>query len=537
MKKLTIIISVLTLVMGMSQCRKTDKQVAPDGSDGMYVTLKAGIGNDAKTEILPSGLVQWSAGDKLYVVGSTQGYLGTLTTVNYTEASASATFAGRIDEITESQDIHFYYFGKTDVTLSGTEYNYSIATQDGTLDGIENTTHLMQGAAENVEAHTVDFGNVAMHNMMSVAQLDICGYETAAVCHAIASRTLNLTTGEWSSNGTVGDIALNNPSGKYYMALIPSDAVQTLTFRQNGSDANPIAISKTIEAGKLYTECGASIPVKLSKAFTVNANGLKVMFSPGNLQYIYNGGSPYFKFADNQWDYFGGTESQGQFTISDKVDRDLFGRGTSGYDGKNPYMTTSSTSSYYSGDIAGTNYDWGQYNDIYNPSSKQTDAAGTWRTPTWAEWEYLLFTRTVKVNGVDQVPYLLCKVKGKNGLVVLPDNWDGSLFKGTVFENSYGNVTVGNCTFNESSVPTWSAMEAAGVVFLPAAGGRSGSPTTTTPSMVGKRGCYWSSTIHTTAEGKSLWFATDNITSPLKITEQEQSIAHGLSVRLVKNVN
>ena len=535
MKKLTIIISVLVLVMCMSQCKKSDNLAAPEGGEGRFVTLTASIGDGSKTEILPDGLVQWSAGDKLYVVGSTQGYLGTLTTANYSKASASATFAGRINEITESQDIHFYYFGKTDVTLSGTEYYYSIATQDGTLDGIENTMHLMQGAAENVEAHSVNFGNVAMHNMMSVAQLDICGYETAAVCNAIASRTLNLTTGEWSSNGTAGDIALNNPSGKYYMALIPSDAVQTLTFRQNGSDANPIAISKTIEAGKLYTECGASIPVKLSKAFTVNADGLKVMFSPGNLQYIYNGGSPYFKFADNQWDYFGGTESHGQFTNSPYVDRDLFGWGTSRYDDKYPYMTTSSTSSYYSGDIAGTNYDWGQYNDIYNPSSKQTYAAGTWRTPTWAEWEYLLFTRCIKVNGVDQVPYMLCIVNDKKGLAVLPDNWDGSLFEGTSFENSYGNVTVGNCTFNESSDPTWSAMEAAGVVFLPAAGGRSGSPTTTTPSKVGIRGCYWSSTSSNTDKGRSIWFATDASSDQVK--EVDQTIAFGLSVRLVKNVN
>ena len=536
MKKLTIIISVLTLVMGMSQCRKTDKQVAPDGSDGMYVTLKAGIGNDAKTEILPSGLVQWSAGDKLYVVGSTQGYLGTLTTANYSKASASATFAGRINEITESQDIHFYYFGKTDVTLSGTEYYYSIATQDGTLDGIENTMHLMQGAAENVEAHTVDFGNVAMHNMMSVAQLDICGYETAAVCHAIASRTLNLTTGEWSSNGTVGDITLSNPTDKYYMALIPSDAVQTLTFRQNDSDAKPIAISKTIEAGKLYTQGGSSIAVKLSKAFTVNADGLKVLFSPGNLIYK-NADTPTdFSFAANQWVYVGGnTAGSGQFQNNKNVTRDLFGWGTSGYENKYPYLVYSTPNSYFhAGDIAGTNsnYDWGQYNAIYNPSSQQTDAAGTWRTPTWAEWEYLLFTRTVKVNGVDQVPYLLCIVNGKKGLAVLPDNWDGTLFSGTAFANSYGNVTVESCTFNESTTPKWSAMEAAGVVFLPAAGGRSNG---TNPSMVGLRGCYWSSTKYDDTKARCLWFATD--VSSNQIKEVDQTIDVGSSVRLVKDVN
>ncbi len=61
--------------------------------------------------------------------------------------------------------------------------------------------------------------------------------------------------------------------------------------------------------------------------FTINANGDQVYFSQGNLQYIGSAATPYWKFADHQWDYIG----DAQTGTSEMLDRDLFGWGTSGY--------------------------------------------------------------------------------------------------------------------------------------------------------------------------------------------------------------
>ena len=110
MKRLTLIITALVLVMGMAQCKKNDNTAASDEGKGVFVSLTAGLDDGAKTEILPSGLVNWSIGDKLYVVGATDGYLGSLTTE--ADGSPTATFEGYINDITATQDIHFYYVGK-----------------------------------------------------------------------------------------------------------------------------------------------------------------------------------------------------------------------------------------------------------------------------------------------------------------------------------------------------------------------------------------------------------------------------------------
>ena len=48
----------------------------------------------------------------------------------------------------------------------------------------------------------------------------------------------------------------------------------------------------------------------LSGIFTINASGTTVQFSKGNLQYIGSASTPYWKFADNQWDYLGTSTNQ-----------------------------------------------------------------------------------------------------------------------------------------------------------------------------------------------------------------------------------
>ena len=113
----------------------------------------------------------------------------------------------------------------------------------------------------------------------------------------------------------------------------------------------------------------AQLPGALNGLFTINDDGDQVYFSQGNLQYIGSASTPYWKFADHQWDCLGTTTGQNSDSVT--VDRDLFGWGTSGFDnGQECYQPWSTTAyyqgeSYYSwGDLTGS-ADWG-YNASYS---------------------------------------------------------------------------------------------------------------------------------------------------------------------------
>ena len=155
---------------------------------------------------------------------------------------------------------------------------------------------------------------------------------------------------------------------------------------------------------------------------------------------------------------------------------DLFGWGTSDYNGKNPYMTSTDYFDYGDGcnDIAGTNYDWGVYNAISNGGNQ----AGLWRTLTRDEWYYLINTRTNASSKKD-----VATVNDVTGLILLPDNW--TLPEGLTFTSGAN----GDFAQNTYSTADWAKMEANGAVFLPAAGYRSG----TYVVDVGTGGYYWSS--------------------------------------------
>ena len=258
---------------------------------------------------------------------------------------------------------------------------------------------------------------------------------------------------------------------------------------------------------KLFSVLSAYVLVTVSVS-AQNTNGAiraefsvsdstKVYFSQGNLQYYPK--KNIWRFAKHQYDMY-----------TNWID--LFGWGTSGYNGKNPYMTSTSYSDYGDGsnDIAGTNYDWGVYNKISNGGNQ----AGLWRTLTKDEWNYVISNRT-------DARYLrgTATVNGVNGLILLPDNW--TLPTGVTF--TYGE---GGWSQNTYSASEWSKMEANGAVFLPAAGYRFG----TDVYGVGYGGDYWSSSAYDFYNAGCLYFFGDYVEADYGSRD------YGLSVRLVQDV-
>jgi len=228
-----------------------------------------------------------------------------------------------------------------------------------------------------------------------------------------------------------------------------------------------------------FNEDGASYAL-----FSIGENR-QVRFSRGNLQY--QASTDTWRFAEEQYDFVGSENSY----ISDTNSRwiDLFGWGTSGWNSGavcyQPWSTSSTTENYVPcGDTASNltgdciNADWGIYNAISNGGNQP----GMWRTPSQAEWHYL-----ASVRDSASAKYGVARINNVCGVVVLPDNW--TLPEGLTFNPGGGAYAKNNYTLSE-----WNRMEAAGAIFLPAAGYRTGTSFYNPYAGIGIAGLYWSST-------------------------------------------
>lgn len=194
--------------------------------------------------------------------------------------------------------------------------------------------------------------------------------------------------------------------------------------------------------------------------FTI-ANGTQVHFSKGNLKRV----DGTWSFHTHQYDILNSWTS---------TSCDLFYWETTGNYGSNEVCVTSSGTP---SDVV----DWG------------TTMGIGWHTLTGkisGEWYYLFNYRdnadakhgftTINVNG-----------NAKVGYVVLPDHW--TLPTGCDFTSDRSNYYNSNI-YDEDQ---WAKMEAAGAVFLPAAGVRNNSGTNGAAVLFGGGICgYWASTAH-----------------------------------------
>ena len=228
--------------------------------------------------------------------------------------------------------------------------------------------------------------------------------------------------------------------------------------------------------------------------FTINSNGDKVFFSKGNLQYNATTGG--FSFAEHQWDTIG-TNNRLNGTM------DLFSWGT----GRTPNSSTASTAFN----------DWGA-----NPISNGGNQANQWRTLTAAEWYYLFMNRSTNLFG-------LGTVNGVKGLILLPDQWNGTGFNpGTKLLN--GNQYKGaKWTDNTYTAVQWAEMEAQGAVFLPVTGERDGYSVTSAESYGG--GVYWTSSA-TGGNTAGMVYFTESDIRP----SGQWRTHYGYAVRLVQSI-
>ena len=203
----------------------------------------------------------------------------------------------------------------------------------------------------------------------------------------------------------------------------------------------------------------------LDGVFTVSNSGTRVQFSKGNLQYVNNT----YQFAEHQYDYIG------------------------------------------------VNQDWFAFNNYSAPSD-----GISWYVLSQAEWEYLFVTRTVTNTLSAGARYSKATIGDTyKGVIVFPDNYTHP--DGTGFTGHCENAT--EAYSSTVSLKGWALMEAAGCVFLPAAG------YSTVPDQVNKAAIYQSTTLvdDNTKYNYTPGFYNDKISM-----DDKSYTSTGVSVRFVK---
>ena len=350
---------------------------------------------------------------------------------------------------------------------------------------------------------------------------------------------------------TVGHTENHNVSRKYYVILPPFTSknvtVRIQTLRHTEGE-------QTIENQKIRTITAATtsavnlprnyiVPLHISSEpiedngltgyFSVDGDGhgndtYKVVFSRGNLQHV-NSNNPStgdWKFADRQYDFFGQmnvtsdgyslTNTVDLFCWSESEEPDAFGMYT--YD---PWTAQ------WQGGSHTTFMDWGYYKEISG------DPAGTWFTLSADQWYYLFHSRVngrgaelrgkAHITGVKGHAARSYTMNGTteprtsiDGFILLPDDWTSEDIPTGL---SFDPEQVNNYTVSE-----WARMEAAGAMFLPAAGWGSSYHNEDDDSDEGNDiyntyldGQYWSSTRHqpnqTSAYGDAYYVAYEYATA------------------------
>lgn len=509
MKKMTII-SMMALLVLCASCKK-DKEQNTENSNVCFSATVENHSANGKT-ILNDNQVLWEKGDEIKVTSSTSTEPVTFTAGN---AGAKAKFYAESvdDNFVKPNSVYTAFYG-------------NIEGNTLTLPSSQNYVANSFGSGENPMAAVSAAGETKLPFKNICGFLELKLYAPASTAYEVSSITLKQTgatlwgTGEVSISDGIpslgalsggsdeltlncGDIPLSDVAsqpttfhfvvpvgtlgGSFTVTMTTKDGA---VWSKTATNQTAIARNDMKSMAVLKAEPAQPIPTgALSGKFSVAA-GKQVYFSKGNLQFIGSASPTYWKFADNQYDYL-----SGQATTSQSVNRDLFGWGTSGYNHNNlcyqPWSTSQTNSDYYAyksysnklSDGSGK-ADWG-YNKIKNGGD--TENMG-WRTLSGgdqnagSEWEYLISKRG---NYKDRraLGRILVNTVYYNGLILLPDVW--ALPNGCSFTSNVTDSFITNTYTSEQ----WDLMEAAGAVFLPAAGIRTG----TSISGAGSSGIYWSS--------------------------------------------
>ncbi len=492
-KYLSFIMSSL-VAMAYTSCSNSDDVIdTPDPVVKTYtMTVDAQKGSNGTRALVLDGTTlnsTWTEGDPVEVYKG-EDHIGTLTAQSTgANTSLKGTLTGELNVDNK-------------LTLKYLSPNYN--SQKGTIASIsENCDY----SVATVKVTNIDGGNISTENANFENQQAVVKF---TLKNAVGSSLLNSTSfrmTDGTSMVTLTDIPADtyttNGDGVLYVAFpVHVDNPDITLYAVVGDDVYSFEKADVpFENSKYF---GVTVKMKTIPVFSLSSTK-KVVFSPGNLQFD----GTNWKFAEHQWQVLG-AKGSGNGGDATAYPMDLFTWGyvaNPAYDGK-----------VYVGGIKqlSGDTDWGHV------------MGEGWSTPTTDEWHYLLYERNAStVNETADARFVKGQVNGVHGIILFPDTYthpdgvDLPDYIGEYDERGWTNI------HNDYDVDEWAKMEAAGCVFLPAAGSRNEGSV----GGVGESGYYWHSTAAHNDGAQYVYFDYDEL-----YVTQSSSRYFGLSVRLVRQV-
>lgn len=535
MKKI-ILIAMTVLALFLSNCKKeANEETNNSSSKEATITLKIGEGNTKLDVDAPH--VTFENGDIIYVA-SNGTYIGTL-------EYDGAHFVGSITDPTEGQPLHFFFLGNQNLTLTaGTTPSCYVNISDQT----SNLPVISYAPSDENYSSELPTYTATLRNQCALVKFNVSTLSTSAICITGMNNRVKV---DFSTNSFTysqinnGVIRLSGGSGENvekWAILFPQEALaegsagSAYSFDGCYTGSRPaiptIVKNACLSNGISLTVNTNCLPTGALKGlFSVSANK-QVYFSQGNLQYnpkfkLWQFAYPQYSILHSGWTGDSNVSSEYTSTYTGWID--MFGWGTSGtYHGAichQPYSTDQTDSKYYAYGNASYNLydrtgaaDWG-----CNAISNGGEQTYQWRTPTSNEWKYLLNSRSTPSG----IRYAKAIVNGIKGLILLPDNWDASIY------NLYSTNSSSTGYSNSISASNWTDyFEVNGAVFLPAAGWRDYINVTQTYDYYGY---YWASDCSILNQSTDGPYCLKCSTNSLSINSFNRSRHYGVSVRLVQD--
>lgn len=339
-------------------------------------------------------------------------------------------------------------------------------------------------------AYTIDLGNTGF-KIAEVQDITITYYPaTREIC--LGAVTVK-TTGELTADDialqvdemkapsfstnivgyTAADVELTFVSGDECVEFVEGQIKGTAA----GSAVVKVSIAETASftaAESNFNVTVTAIPqpqldpiAEIGGKFIINAKGDTAVFSRGNLQYQQS--TQTWRCAPNQYDWAGeaANEQMGNAAYAGWVDLFSWSLGAeNNYGATSAYLSTA----YQNKDFV----DWGGL------------FSGDWSTLSSAEWQYLLNSR----SGAND-KWGMAMIGDNLGMILLPNDWTapaGVTFvprtnptselwdEEDMIDNTgdHYRVKPENMPANKFTLEEWAQLEAAGAIFLPYAGRRSG---------------------------------------------------------------
>lgn len=541
MKLFALCATVLAFSAALASCQKEKATLETSEVHVFHVELDATVTDTKATYATTSKQITFESGDALYVAltqptsAEWSAATGTLT-YDGTSFKGDITYTGTYsgsDIITDAKDLAATFLPKNYSTV-----NYLSATGTTTA---TNAFYAGEKSASvpqlvHLTASITDQAGSAKSPLALSAQNAVLCYSINANKLSAGAHTVSVSDGTTTISGSVTAVA---DAATTFAVAFPANAT-ALTYTLSIAGYNDVAKSgKTLVAGKVVNIATDVEEATISGVFSVGPT-TTVKFSKGNLQATTTdlGATWTWAFAANQWSYVGNAaantsmKTDGTGTVTANGTVDLFGwvGASSSWTTAAKWGISASTTSADYGNVAdeALKSDWGNVPGI-----------GTgWRTLTGGsggEWEWILGPSSSPVPGTncresstigstDNARYVKATVHNTKGLILFPDviTWNATTMG---VAPTTCNTKDNNFTYSPANA-NWAALEAAGCVFLPAAGYRNG----TSVYNVGSLGYYWSSSPNGSSKAYCLYFYIGNVDPA-----HDSSRHDGSSVRLVQN--